>query len=143
MYHNILILRSNSQNNPDYYDTLVPLCIKILSKKNIYSWYTVTPTVLGLLTWDLVPRLKITFYLDYLNDHSSPTLVATCDTSNLGFWIQLCRYTRKGLFYPIVEKNHKLHFWDFISDVLHPFTHKLLDVQYRIATMNQLKRFLH
>ena len=27
-----------------------------------------------------------------------------------------------------------LHFWDFISDFLHSFTHKL-DVQYRIATL--------
>ena len=33
----------------------------------------ITPTVLDLLTWDLVPRWIITFYLDYLNDHYSPT----------------------------------------------------------------------
>ena len=33
----------------------------------------ITPTVLDLLTWDLVPRWTITFYLDYLDDHYSPT----------------------------------------------------------------------
>ena len=31
-----------------------------------------TPTVLDLLTWDLVPRWTITFYLDHSNDHYSP-----------------------------------------------------------------------
>ena len=54
------------------------LCIKNTLQKIIIL--DVTPTVLGLLTWDLVPRLTITFYLDYLNDHSSPTHGDICDT---------------------------------------------------------------
>ena len=43
----------------------------MLSKKIIII--DITPTVWDLLTWDLVPRWAITFYLDYLNDHYSPT----------------------------------------------------------------------
>ena len=51
MCYNILIMCSNFQINSDYYDKLVPLYIKIISKKFILD---ITPTVLGLLTWDLV-----------------------------------------------------------------------------------------
>ena len=71
MCHSILILWSNSQNDPNHYDTLMPLCIKNTLQKIIIL--DITPTVLDLLTWDLVPRWTITFYLDYLNDHYSPT----------------------------------------------------------------------
>ena len=49
----------------------MPLCIKNTLQKIIIL--DITPTVLDLLTWDLVPRWTITFYLDYLNDHYSPT----------------------------------------------------------------------
>ena len=49
----------------------MPLCIKNTLQK-IFILDT-TPTVLDLLTWDLVPRWTISFYLDYLNDHYSPT----------------------------------------------------------------------
>ena len=49
-------------SQPNYYDTLVPLCIKILSKK----LFILNKTVLGLLTWDLVPRWTTTFYLDFV-----------------------------------------------------------------------------
>ena len=47
------------------------LCIKNTPQKIIIL--DITPTVLDLLIWDLVPRWAITFYLDYLNDHYSPT----------------------------------------------------------------------
>ena len=50
---------------------LMPLCIKNTLQKIIIL--DITPTVLDLLTWDLVPRWTITFYLDYLNDHYNPT----------------------------------------------------------------------
>ena len=49
----------------------MPLCIKNTPQKIIIL--DITPTVLDLLTWDLVHRWAITFYLDYLNDHYSPT----------------------------------------------------------------------
>ena len=49
----------------------MPLCIKNTPQKIIIL--DITPTVLDLLTWDLVPRWVITFYLYYLNDHYSPT----------------------------------------------------------------------
>ena len=49
----------------------MPLYIKNTLQKIIIL--DITPTVLALLTWDLVPRWTITFYLDYLNDHYSPT----------------------------------------------------------------------
>ena len=42
MCYNILILCSNSQNNPNSYETLVPPCVKILSKICILD---ITPTV--------------------------------------------------------------------------------------------------
>ena len=71
MCHSILILLSNSENDPNHYDTLMPLCIKNTLQKIIIL--DITPTVLDLLTWDLVPRWTITFYLNYLNDHYSPT----------------------------------------------------------------------
>ena len=48
----------------------MPLCIKNTLQKIIIL--DITPTVLDLLTWDLVPRWTITF-LNYLNDHYSPT----------------------------------------------------------------------
>ena len=49
----------------------MPLCIKnTLQKITILD---TSPTVLALLTWDLVPRWTITLYLDYLNDHYSLT----------------------------------------------------------------------
>ena len=57
--------------DPYHYDTLMPLCIKNTLKKIIII--DITSTVLYLLTWDLVPRWTITFYLDYLNDHYTPT----------------------------------------------------------------------
>ena len=49
----------------------MPPCIKNILQKIIIL--DITPTVLDLLTWDLDPRWIITFYLDYLNDHYSPT----------------------------------------------------------------------
>ena len=49
----------------------MPLCIKNPLQKIIIL--DITPTALDLLTWDLVPRWTITFYLVYLNDHYSPT----------------------------------------------------------------------
>ena len=56
MCHSILILLSNSENDPNIHDTLMPLCIKNTLQCN-YS--RITPTVLDLLTWDLVPRWTI------------------------------------------------------------------------------------
>ena len=47
------------------------LCIKNTPQKIIIL--DITLTVLDLLIWDLVPRWASTFYLDYLNDHYSPT----------------------------------------------------------------------
>ena len=49
----------------------MPLCIKNTLQKIIIL--DITPTVLDLLTCNLVLRWTITFYLDYLNDHYSPT----------------------------------------------------------------------
>ena len=49
----------------------MPLYIKNTLQKIIIL--DITPTVLALLTWDLAPRWIISFYLDYLNDHYSPT----------------------------------------------------------------------
>ena len=69
----ILILLSNSQNDPNHYDTLMPLCIRNTLQKIIILDIQLTPTALDLLTWDLVPRWTITFYLNYFNDHYSPT----------------------------------------------------------------------
>ena len=43
----------------------MPLCIKNTLQKIIIL--DITPTVLDLLTWDLVPRWTITFYLELLN----------------------------------------------------------------------------
>ena len=63
----------------------MPLYIKNTLQKIIIL--DITPTVLDLLTWDLAPRWIISFYLDYLNDHYSPTHhdmthrnTITCDT---------------------------------------------------------------
>ena len=71
MCRSILILLSNSQNDPNHYDTFMPLCIINTKKKKKIFILDITPTVLDLLTWDLVLRWTITFYLDYLNDHYS------------------------------------------------------------------------
>ena len=49
----------------------MPLRIKNTFQKIIIL--DLTPIVLGLLRWDLVPRWATTFYLDHLNDHNSPT----------------------------------------------------------------------
>ena len=50
MCHSILILLSNSENDPNHYDTLMPLCIINTLQKIIIL--DITPTVLDLLTWD-------------------------------------------------------------------------------------------
>ena len=71
MCHSILILWYNSKNDPNHYDTFMPLFIKNTLQKILFL--DITPTVLDLLIWDLVPRWTITFYLDYLNNHYSPT----------------------------------------------------------------------
>ena len=93
----------------------MPLCIKNTLQKIIIL--DITPTALNLLTWDLVPRWTITLYLHYLNDHYSPTYHDTFVTLfrksplvHFYPWLlkQLCRYTRKGLFYPTVEKESQV-----------------------------------
>ena len=47
---------------------LMPLCIKIHSKKLLFS-----TQLQQFLRWDLVPRWTTSLYLDYLNYHNSPT----------------------------------------------------------------------
>ena len=131
MCHSILILWSNSQNDPNHYDTLMPLCIKNILQKIIIL--DITPTVLGLLTRDLVPRWTITYYLDYLNDHYSPThhdtfvtlfwksplvtlLPLTFEYNYVDIFVRVCSIQLLKRFTSL------MHFWDFISDFLHSFT---------------------
>ena len=70
MCHSILILLSNSENDPNHYDTLMPLCIKNTLQKIIIL--DITPTVLDLLTWDLVPRYSIAMFMENVRMLGNP-----------------------------------------------------------------------
>ena len=133
MCHSILILLSNSENDLNHYDTLMPLCSCIKNTLQKIIILDITPTALDLLTWDLVPRWTITFYLNYLNDHYSPThdgtfvtffrksplvtlLPLTFEYNYVDILVRVCSIQ-------LLKKNHKFAaFLRFYKRFLHSFT---------------------
>ena len=142
MCHSILILCSNSQNDPNHYGTLMSLCIKNTLQKIIIL--DITPIVLDFLTWDLVPRWTITFYLDYLNDHD--TFVTLFRKSPLVTLLSLAfEYNYVDILVRVcsiqlLKKNHKfaafLRFYKRFFTLIHIKDRcKIYNCYYTIALM--------